>query len=175
MSDKNIDTKKIIKQAAKGITRGAIGATVTLGTMVATGNPLIGLGAGYLYLSNDSKMLNAFKLGLQRWRQEKGQSPTMKAKLLRFRNSVSYGLSTAHAKDKENKHNLRMKYDPYYREAYVKAQKEGRKFGLINKLKVNLNSYVATQNAAVSRTRANPTINQEIINKLYRDRINQRR
>ena len=175
MSDKNLDTKKIIKQAATGIARGTLGATVTLGTMVATGNPLIGLGAGYLYLSNDSKMLNAFKLGLQRWRQEKGQSPTMKAKLLRFRNSVSYGFATAHAKDKKNKHNLRMKYDPYYREAYVKAQKEGRKFGLIDKLKVNLNSYIAAQNAAVSRTRANPTINQEIINKLYRDRINQRR
>ncbi len=175
MSDKNLDTKTMMKQTAKGIARGAIGATVTLGTMVATGNPLIGLGAGYLYLSNDSKMLNAFKLGLQRWRQEKGQSPTMKAKLLRFRNSVSYGLSTAHAKDKENKHNLRMKYDPYYKEAYVKALREGRKFGLIDKLKVNLNSYIAAQNATVSRTRVNPTKNQEIINKLYKDRINQGR
>lgn len=166
-----VDTKNKLKQdltqAARGVSRGTIGMTVALGTMVATGNPLIGLGTGYLYLKNDTKLLNAFKFGLQHWRQEKGQSLTMRAKLLRFRNALSYGFATAQIKDKKYKHDLKMKYFPQYRKAYEKAQKEGRKFGLKDKLKAYLEDFA---NAAVSQSKANMIVNPEIINHLYGNR-----
>ena len=52
-------------------------------------------------------------------------------------------------------------------DAYEKAQKEGRKFGLKDKLKAYLEDFA---NAAVSQSKANMIVNPEIINHLYGNR-----
>ncbi len=134
-----MDQKKQVIQAAKAVKEAAIYSGGMLGgAMIAGAGGLI---AGYLIVSNRKHLSSGFQAALKKWRRESGHSLTLKAKLLRFRNAVSYGFATAKEKRRQISHKHSLLSNPYYKESYEKACKEGRKMKLSEKLKAKIKFY----------------------------------
>lgn len=121
---------------------------------------IFGATGSFYIISREEGLINGFKAGLKKWRQE-SHSLTLKAKLLRFRNAISYGYHTAKLDAKERNHNYQLQHNPYYRKAYEQATKEGRKLKLSEKLKSTVKSIATTWTAAITEPIIEPIITQK--------------
>lgn len=127
--------KKMVKESIED-------AAIFTTAIFATG-PIGGIAIGYLTVTNKKHLSSGFNAALKKWRQKSGQSLTLKAKMLRFRNTVSYGLASVLENRREASYKRSM-MNPYYKESFLKASQEGRKMKLSEKLKAKLKFFGAT-------------------------------
>lgn len=150
MSEKNSFWKGV-KEGAK---QGAMMTAVVAGG-IAGGLP--GLAVGYLVCANSNTLEKGFKAALTSWRRQSGHSLSLKAQMLRFRNAVSYGAATARENRREMSHKRSMSLNPYYKESYNKALKEGRKMKFSEKLKAKLKFYAWLGRGLIAEQLKGPT------------------
>lgn len=159
--DKKNSLVNEMKKAAKG---GAKAAVIGVGA-IAGGIP--GLVIGYAAVTNARHLSCGFKAALTSWRRQNGHSLSLKAKLLRFRNAVSYGIATAKENRREMSHKRSMAINPYYKESYEKAVKAGRRMKLSEKLNAKL-KFLGT--AAKEYMFSENKINPQELNKMLSQR-----
>ncbi|MDO5386281.1 MAG: hypothetical protein Q4F75_03320 [Pseudomonadota bacterium] len=127
---------KLYKKTAKEF----IEDTAIFTTAIFAAGPIGGIAIGYLTATNKKHLSSGFNSALKKWRQKSGQSLTLKAKMLRFRKALSYGLKTLGQGmvRQMNENNKRLEAyriksiqktiaNPSYQQAYQKAEAEGLK------------------------------------------------